>query len=93
MMIWGVHFGGSYGVASIAAELGDASAPLARTAVIVWTLACLAADALLIRFAIRAAQAAPDGDVGGWVAQLGAALAALSLVGVAWQGIVPLLGA
>ncbi|HUG46619.1 MAG TPA: hypothetical protein VMK31_08955 [Sphingomicrobium sp.] len=81
LIVWAVDFFALYAIASIL----PGTSFVARALAIVVTLAALAADAWLIRFAWKAAGSAGD-EVDGWIARTGLAGAALSFVSVLWQG-------
>ena len=86
MIVWTVHFFVLYGLGS----LFETSAT-ARIGTAVATAACLAADAWLLLLCIRTARRNDAETVIGWPARLGAPVAVLSLVAVAWQGLPALL--
>ena len=86
MLVWAVHFFLLYALAS----LWGSAAP-ARIGTGLVTLACLAANAAILMLCVRTARSHDAQTVIGWPARLGAPVAALSLVSVAWQGLPALL--
>lgn len=83
LIVWTVHFFTLYAIASI-----FLTTTLSRLLAGVVTLACLAADALLLRHGLRGRQA--DG-FDGWMHRVAALVAGLSFVAVLWQGLPALL--
>lgn len=90
LIVWTVHFGGVYGIASIADVAQDAAVPPARWAVGALTAACVAADAVLAWVALRR----PTGDdsLDRFATRTAATGAGLSAVAVVWQGLPALVG-
>lgn len=86
MIVWTVHFFSLYIVASI-----FLTSTLARILVGLITLACLAADGVLLARALRASRGELADEAGRWNVSLAALAAAISLVAVAWQGLPALL--
>lgn len=91
MLVWGLHFGGVYAIASVADVVARADAPAARLAVGGLTLVCLAANLLILNRAVKLVRA-PRDDVDGLTGAVAALGAVLSIVGVAWQGLPALIG-
>lgn len=91
LIVWAVHFLGVYLIASIADVAARADVPPALWAVGGFTLACLAADALILAAAWRRGrtQADPVNRFADLIAGLGAGI---SFVAVAWQGLPALIG-
>lgn len=85
LLVWAAQFFALYGLASIAP-----GTQIARTGTVIVTVACAAADVLLLIYAARGAGRASDG-FDRWLMKLGIAGAALSLVAVLWQGLPALL--
>lgn len=87
MIVWAVHFAGIYAIASVFDLVSEADAPGSRLATGALTLGCLAADAAL--FAATTIWLGRDAgdDVLGWMLTVGALMAAISFVSVAWQGL------
>ena len=86
MLVWTLHFFSLYALGSV-----FGTTPLARIGAIVATIACLAADAWILWLCRRTARSNDVSTVTGWPARLGAPVAVLSLVAVAWQGLPALL--
>ena len=86
MLVWTVHFFALYALGSI-----FETTAAARTGTVIVTILCLAADAWLLVLCARAARHNDAETVIGWPARLGAPVAVLSLVAVAWQGLPALL--
>jgi hypothetical protein len=86
MVVWTAHFFLLYGLGSV---FGTSSTARIGTALV--TIACLAADLWLLRLCIAIARSHDSETVIGWPARLGAPVAALSFVAVAWQGLPALL--
>jgi hypothetical protein len=82
MLVWTVHFFALYALGSIFETTFTA-----RTGTVALTLACLAADGWLLVLCLRTARHYDADTVIGWPARLGAPVAVLSLVAVAWQGL------
>jgi len=86
LVVWAVHFLGVYGVASVADVAGRADMPASLWSVAALTLACAAADGVLLAAAFRRLRSAPD-PLAGFTAGVAALGAGVSLVAVAWQGL------
>ena len=86
MIVWTVHFFVLYGLGSVF----ESTMP-ARVGTALITIACLGADVWLLRLCVLTARRNDVETVVGWPARLGAPLALLSLVSVAWQGLPALL--
>ena len=86
MLVWTVHFFALYALGSI-----FETTAAARIGTIAATAACLAADAWILAMCLRTARRNDADTVIGWPARLGAPVALLSLVAVAWQGLPALL--
>lgn len=85
LIVWAVQFFALYIIASI-----FMTTPLSRVLAAATTLACLVADALLLRGALALRRARND-EVALWRASLAAMAAGISLVAVVWQGLPALL--
>ena len=84
LAIWAAHLLGVYAFASLGAVVAEPDHMLVRILVGALTLACLAADAAILRIALTR----PSTDGLARFLRLGAALgAALSVVAVLWQGL------
>jgi hypothetical protein len=81
MLVWTIHFFALYGFGSL-----FGTNQTARIATVLITLACLAANVAILVTCIRIARVADRESVLGWPARLGAPVAVLSIVSVAWQG-------
>ena len=86
MIVWTVHFFALYIVASI-----FLTTPLSRILTGLITLACLAADGVLLAWAARLLRGGGSDQFGRWQLRLAALMAAVSLVAVFWQGLPALL--
>lgn len=86
LVVWAVHFFSIYIVASI-----FLTSPIARILTGIVTLACLAADALLLSFALRGGEGKADDGLSHWMRKLAVWGAGLSLIAVVWQGLPALL--
>ena len=86
MIVWTAHFFALYGLGSV-----FGTSLTARIATALVTVACLAADAWLLWLCVATARRHDAEAVIGWPARLGAPVAVLSLVAVAWQGLPALL--
>lgn len=88
MLVWAIHFGGAYAIASVFDLLSDDDAPAALWATGGLTLLCLMANAVLLAvIASRFRRVPPDDVAGSWMLSGGALLAGLSFISVAWQGL------
>ncbi|MDQ3077213.1 MAG: hypothetical protein M3Q83_00040 [Pseudomonadota bacterium] len=85
LIVWAVQFFALYIIASV-----FMTTTLSRVLTAIITLACLAADALLLQGAM-AQRAKRTDDIARWRASMAALSAAVSLVAVAWQGLPALL--
>ena len=92
MTVWAVHFMGAYAIASIADVAAEADAPAARWSVGAFTLACLAADGLILAAVVRGLRRATGDGLDQWILSVGGLGAALSLLAVFWQGLPALVG-
>ncbi len=81
LIVWTVHFFTLYAIASV-----FLTTMLARLLAGAATLACLAADAMLLASAIRAARSSDMDEFERWLRMLAALIAAISFVAVLWQG-------
>lgn len=90
MIVWALHFGGVYLIASILALLPGTGPQTSLWAGGGWTLACVLAD-LAVLWVLFARRAGERGDpVSDWLNSAGIFLAGVSLIAVLWQGL-PLL--
>ncbi|WP_129791307.1 hypothetical protein [Sphingosinicella sp. CPCC 101087] len=80
MLVWTIHFFVLYGLGSL-----FGTTPTARIGTLLVTLACLAANLAILVTCMRIARTADRESVLGWPARLGAPVAVLSIVSVAWQ--------
>lgn len=85
LLVWTVHFFGSYGFASLFLD-----SPATRWLAGGLTVLCLAADALLFRRALAAYRVERD-DARRWRAMIATWAASISFVAVLWQGLPALL--
>ena len=95
LLIWGIHFGAVYAVASVADVIASADVPAARWATAALTLAALAANGLLLAWSIRGPaflRADPDAELAKFWRSVAGLGAAVSFVSVAWQGLPALIG-
>lgn len=92
MLVWAAHFGGAYAISSVFDVVAEEDAVLARLLVGGLTLLALAANALLLRAAVRAHRRAAGDEAGRWIYSVGGLNAALSIVAVLWQGLPGLVG-
>jgi hypothetical protein len=81
MLVWAADFFLLYAIASI-----FPGTILSRVLALVVTLAALAANAWIIRFAWKLIHFAPD-EVDRWIARTGFGVALVSFVSVLWQGL------
>lgn len=86
LIVWAAHFFLLYGIASI-----FPGREIAHWLTIVATIPAVASDAALLRLAMRRRHPGPPDELRSWVADVGAAGAALSLVAVVWQSLPALL--
>lgn len=86
MIVWTIHFFALYIVASI-----FLTSPLSRLLTGLITLACFAADGVLLAWAARRLRGGGADGFGRWQLRLAALMAAVSLVAVFWQGLPALL--
>lgn len=95
-LIWAIHFAGVYGIASVADVITRADDPRSRAGVLAFTLACAAADALLIWLIWRRKgplmRAEGDPGLSRFWRSAAAGGAVLSLVFVLWQGLPAIIG-
>lgn len=91
LLVWALHFGGVYAIASVADVVAEADAAPARALSGLFTLACAAADGVLLWLIVRRARGAAD-PLAGFLSSVGALGALFSLVAVLWQGLPALLG-
>jgi hypothetical protein len=89
MLVWMVHFAAIYTTSSVFDVISEADAPGARWTVGAVTIACLAANAALFALNLRGLR---RDEVTAWMHSVGAILAALSFVSVAWQGLPAVIG-
>jgi hypothetical protein len=92
LLIWAVHFGGVYGIASVFDVISSADAPLSRLSAGALTLASLAANAALFVYVAGARKRRKGDAVADWVLSIGALNAAISFVAVLWQGLPAIVG-
>lgn len=87
LIAWAVHFVGAYALASAGEVAGRADDPAWRLAIVAFSLACLAAAAILLGLAVRALRRpGPQPDATSkLVPELAALGAGLALVAIAWQ--------
>lgn len=85
MLVWTVHFFGSYALSSIFLD-----APITRWLSGALTLLCLVADAVLFRRALVSYRGEAD-EARRWRAMLATWAAAISFIAVLWQGLPALL--
>ncbi len=86
LIVWGAHFAGVYGIASIFALFQASESMASRLVQGGFTLLCLAADIALLLLALRLAKRTED-DVARWRHWIAAMGAGLSFFGVFWQGL------
>lgn len=91
MVVWAIHFAGIYGIASAFDVISSADALESRWATGFLTLACLAANAVLVFVMLGRRRKVAADPVVAWAYSVGGLLAALSFVSVAWQGLPGLL--
>lgn len=91
MIVWAIHFAGIYAIASVFDVIATADAPGSRLATGALTLVCLAADAALFA-ATTFRRDRDDDDVLGWMLTVGALMAVISFISVAWQGLPAIFG-
>ena len=82
LLVWTAHFFLLYGIASIFP--GSSTANVLTLAV---TVPALAIDGWILWVAIRRLRRDDDDGLAGWISELGAVGAGLSLVAVAWQAL------
>ncbi len=82
LLVWAAHFFLSYGIASTFP--GSWIANLLTLAV---TVPALAIDGWILRMALARRRRRGENALGGWIGDLGAVGAALSLVAVLWQAL------
>ncbi len=92
MLVWAVHFVGIYAIASVFDVIASSDASGSRIATGILTLACLTADATIIFVTLFQRGRASNDPVVTWMMSVGALLAAISFLSVAWQGLPALLG-
>lgn len=86
LIIWAVHFFTIYAVASI-----FLTSTTSRVITLIVTAACLAADALLLRYTLPKLSAGIKDETDRWMVLIAALGAAISFVAVLWQGLPALL--
>ncbi len=94
LLVWGLHFGAVYGLASIGAVAGDAEGPWVRLGIAAVTLLGLVADAACLSVALvgwRPAMPPGEADVVSLWRTVGGVGAAVSFAAVMWQGLPALL--
>ncbi len=82
LIVWTVHFFALYGTASILL-----TTPLARLLTLAISLACLAANALLFRWMVRA----EDTGIDPWVKKIALYAIGVSTLAILWQALPGLL--
>lgn len=92
MVVWVVHFGGVYAIASVFDVVSNADAPASLWLSGALTVVCLLANAALLLLIVRLRRRRGDDFVADWVLSLGALNAALSFVAVLWQGLPTIVG-
>ena len=91
LIVWAVHFMGVYAIASVADVVAEADATPALWAVGGLTLACAAADGLILAAAARRPAKCED-DLTPFVRSIAGLGGGLSLAAVLWQGLPALIG-
>jgi hypothetical protein len=87
VLVWTAHFGAIYTFHALACARGHAGITWLSAGIVTWfVLAATMAAALALTIAIRAALRAGASAFENW---LSASTAALSLVAVLWQGLLP----
>ena len=85
LIVWAIHFGGVYAIASIGAVVSRADDPVWRAAGLIFSLACAAAAGLLL---IRALQKpAPSVELDRFMTAVARVGALLALVAIVWQAL------
>lgn len=90
-LLWAVHFGGVYAIASLFAVAGDAASPTARAVVAGFSLLLLASAAALGLFAARQARREVS-ESRCWMSLVGTLGAAMAALSIGWQGLPALMG-
>lgn len=90
-LIWGLHFGGVYAIASVFDVIREADVPASRWTTAGFSLACLIAAVALGLAAMRGA-ALQTSEATRWMFSLSALGSALTALSVVWQGLPALIG-
>lgn len=90
MIVWALHFGGVYLIASLLALSPGAGPRAALWAGGAWTLACVLADMAVLRVLLARPAGKGRDPVSDWLNSAGILLTGVSLLAVLWQGL-PLL--
>lgn len=90
-LLWGLHFGGVYAIASVFDVISEADAPGSRWSTAGFSLACLIAAVALGVASARGARRETT-EARRWMLSLGAMGAALTAISVVWQGLPALIG-
>lgn len=91
MVVWGLHFGGVYAIASVAAVVDEADALLARWIIGGFSLLCFAAAAGFGIWGLRDLRAGGE-PMRRLIATIGAVGGGIAAVAVVWQGLPALVG-
>lgn len=86
LVVWGVHFAGVYGIASVFALFGSAESLGSRLTTAGFTGVCLLANVALLLLAVRLIRRTDD-EIRRWRHMIAALGAAFSFVAVFWQGL------
>lgn len=90
-VLWGLHFGGVYAIASVFDVIGEADDPASRWTAAGFSLVCLAAAVIVGLVAGRRIAQQPT-EARGWMFSLSALGSALTALSVIWQGLPALIG-
>lgn len=90
-LIWSLHFGGVYAIASVFDVVREAGVPASRWATAGFSLACLIAAVTVGLMAARGI-ARQTSETGRWILSLSAMGSALTALSVIWQGLPALIG-
>ena len=90
-LLWGLHFGGVYAIASVFDVISEADTPGSRWTTALFSLACLIA-AIALGVASARGATRETSEARRWMMSISALGAALTAISVIWQGLPALIG-